>query len=240
MDIVLSSRRKRLNIQVPAYGTRRMTEIIRRFGLTENMKRLRKHWKETNLLHDHTNRSKKYVPEAMVVSRSNNLWGTNFTKVHINGCSGGYFTASLDLCSRKIRGQLYSEKAKSNEIIVALDSAPFSTPPDRNVWEPSIWSDKGSQLTSNKYENTRKTLGNNNGTIHLNTPKKDTYIESYVGHFMEYYIYGSERNSFNKFRYCMDIALRDSNSVRPHSILNYLTPYEFEERIATDGFFEKK
>ena len=38
----------------------------------------------------------------------------------------------------------------------------------------------------------------------------------------------------------MDMAVKDYNSVRPHSSLNYLTPDEFEERIAIDSVFKKK
>ena len=36
------------------------------------------------------------------------------------------------------------------------------------------------------------------------------------------------------------MAVKDYNSVRPHSSLNYLTPDEFEERIAIDSVFKKK
>ena len=49
-----------------------------------------------------------------------------------------------------------------------------------------------------------------------------------------------EFNSFDEFRDYMDMAVKDYNSVRPHSSLNYLTPDEFEERIAIDSVFKKK
>ena len=46
--------------------------------------------------------------------------------------------------------------------------------------------------------------------------------------------------SFDEFRDYMDLAVKDYNSVRPHSSLNYLTPDEFEERIAIDREFKEK
>ena len=38
----------------------------------------------------------------------------------------------------------------------------------------------------------------------------------------------------------MDMAVKDYNSVRPDSSLNYLTPDESEERIAIYSDFKKK
>ncbi|MEM4104728.1 MAG: integrase core domain-containing protein [Thermoplasmatales archaeon] len=41
-------------------------------------------------------------------------------------------------------------------------------------------------------------------------------------------------------RHYIERTVNDYNSVRPHSSLNYLTPDEFEERIASDNVFRKK
>ncbi|MEM0159970.1 MAG: integrase core domain-containing protein [Candidatus Micrarchaeaceae archaeon] len=91
-----------------------------------------------------------------------------------------------------------------------------------------------------KYENHLRTLGIDHETIHLHTPEEDAFIEPYFGHFKEDYIYSREFNSFEEFKDYMDWAVNDYNSVRPHSSLNYLTPDEFEERIASDNVFRKK
>ena len=111
--------------------------------------------------------------------------------------------------------------------------------PDLNIRELTIRSDNGSQLTSRKYEDHLRTLGIDHGTIHSNTPEENAHIESYFGHFKEDYIYSMEFNSFDEFRDYMDMAVKDYNSVRPHSSLDYLTPDEFEERIAIDSSKKK-
>ncbi|MEM3193058.1 MAG: integrase core domain-containing protein [Candidatus Parvarchaeota archaeon] len=95
-------------------------------------------------------------------------------------------------------------------------------------------------MNSMKYENHLRTLGIDHETIHPHTPEEDAFIESYFGHFKEDYIYSREFNSFEEFKDYMDWAVNDYNSVRPHSSLNYLTPDEFEERIASDNVFRKK
>ena len=176
----------------------------------------------------------------MVVSRLNTFWETDFTKVYINGERWVYFTAYLDLCSRKIKGYLTSRMAKSDEMIAALNSAVFSVFPDLNIRELTIRSDNGSQLTSKKYEDHLRTLGIDHGTIHPNTPEEDAHIESYFGHFKEDYIYSREFNSFDEFRDYMDMAVKDYNSMMSEFLLNYLTPDKFEEKIAIDREFKEK
>ncbi|MGC8618153.1 MAG: transposase, partial [Thermoplasmata archaeon] len=176
----------------------------------------------------------------IVVSRPNIFWETDFTKVYIEGEGWVHLTAYIDLCSRKIKGYLPSRMARSEEMIEALDSAVFSVFPDLNITDLTVRSDNGSQLTSRRYEDHLRTLGIDHETIHPRTPEEDAHIESYFGHFKEDYIYSKEFNSFEEFRDYMDWAVRDYNSVRPHSSLNYLTPDEFEGRIAMDEEFREK
>ena len=240
LDQEMSEKINEIIVQRPSYGTRRVTAMIRRSGLIVNRKKVKRHMKDLHLIHSYRRRFRKSVPRALVVSRPNIFWETDFTKVYIQREGWVYFTAYLDLCSRKVKGYLASRMARSDEMITALDSAVFSVFPDLNINGLRIRSDNGSQLTSMKYEDHLRTLGIDHGTIHPRTPEEDAHIESYFGHFKEDYIYSREFNSFDEFRDYMDLAVKDYNSVRPHSSLNYLTPDEFEERIAIDRAFKEK
>ena len=240
LDSNIVQRINEVVVQRPSYGTRRVTAMIRRSGFIINRKKIRRHMREMNLLHSYRRRSMKSVPRPLVVSRPNIFWETDFTKVYINGEGWVYFTAYLDLCSRKIKGYLTSRIARSDEMISALDSAVFSVFPNLNIRDLRIRSDNGSQLTSKKYEDHLRTLGINHNTIHPNTPEEDAHIESYFGHFKEDYIYSRDFNNFDEFSDYMDMAVKDYNSVRPHSSLNYLAPEEFEEKITMDSVFKKK
>ncbi|MEM4090952.1 MAG: hypothetical protein QXQ46_09485 [Thermoplasmatales archaeon] len=100
------------------------------------------------------------------------------------------------MCSRKIRGYLYSRIVSSEEMIAALNSAVFSVFPDLNIKELRIRSNNCSHLTSMKYESHLRTLGIDDETIHPHTPEDGAFVESYFGHFKENYIYSREFNSF--------------------------------------------
>ncbi|MGC8563219.1 MAG: transposase, partial [Thermoplasmata archaeon] len=185
LDMDLEYRIESIITQRPSYGTRRVTAMIRRSGLTVNRKKVRRHMKDMNLLHSYKKRFRKTVPRTLVVSRPNIMWETDFTKVYIEGEGWVHLTAYIDLCSRKIKGYLTSRMARSEEMIEALDSAVFSVFPDLNITDLTVRSDYGSQLTSRRYEDHLRTLGINHGTIHPSTPEEDAHIESYLGHFKE-------------------------------------------------------
>ena len=118
-----------------------------------------------------------------MIRRSGLIVNRKKVKRHREGWS--YFTACIDLCSRKIKGYLASRMSRSDEMIAALDSAVFSVFPDLEIRGLRIRSDNGSQLTSMKYEDHLRTLGIDHETIHPHTPEEDAFIESYVGHFKE-------------------------------------------------------
>ena len=179
-------------------------------------------------------------PRAIVVSTPNRMWETDFTKVFIPGEGCVYFTVYIDLCSRKIKGHLVSRMSRTEEMISALDSAVLTEFPELHIPDLSIRSDNGSQLTSRRYEEYLRTLKIRHGTIHANTPEEDGHVESYFGHFKEDYLYVREFSSFQEFKDYMDLAVKDYNSVMNEVSLNYLTPDEFEERIAIDKAFKEK
>ena len=93
LDTDLKSRIEGIITQRPSYGTRRVTAMIRRSGLTVNRKKVRRHMREMNLLHSYRKRYGKSVPRTVVVSRPNIFWETDFTKVYIDREGWVYFTA---------------------------------------------------------------------------------------------------------------------------------------------------
>ena len=64
--------------------------------------------RHVNLVTTHKKVHRKHVPRKVVVARPNIMWGTDFTKIYIEGEGWIYLTAYLDLCSRKIKGYLVS------------------------------------------------------------------------------------------------------------------------------------
>ena len=162
--------------------------------------------------------------------------GNGLTKVYIDHEGWVYLTAYVDLCSRKIKGYLVSRMSRTREMIEAFDNAILNTFPDLNVNGLIIRSDNGSQLTSRNYEKHLKTLGIKHETIHAYTPEEDGHIESYFCRFKEDYIYTRDFINYDEFQRNIDLAVKDYNTIRPHSSLNYLTPDEFESAIMNEDF----
>lgn len=231
MDPFLESRINEIVSERPSYGTRRVTAMIRRAGHSVNRKRVRRHMLAMGLVDSRKKRMRMKSPRAIVVSTPNRMWETDFTKVFIPGEGWVYFTVYIDLCSRKIKGHLVSRMSRTEEMISALDSAVLTEFPGLHISDLSIRSDNGSQLTSRRYEEYLRTLEIRHGTIHANTPEEDGHVESYFGHFKEDYLNVREFSSYGEFKDCIEWAVNDYNSVRPHSSPNYLTPEEFECRI---------
>ena len=188
------------------------------------------------LIHTRKKGNRKKVPRILVVSRPNIMWETDITKVYIDHEGWVYLTAYVDLCSRKIKGYLVSRMSRTREMIETFDNAILNTFPDLNVNSLIIRSDNGSQLTLHNYEKHLKTLGIKHETIHAHTPEEDGHIESYFGRFKEDYIYTRDFISYDEFQRYIDLAVKDYNTIRPHSSLNYLTPDEFESAIMNENF----
>ena len=223
----------------PSYGSRRVTAMLHRHGLAIGRNRVRRHMRHLNLIHTGRKGHRKKVPRTLVVSRPNIMWETDITKVYIDHEGRIYFTAYVDLCSRKIKRYLVSRMSRTREMIEAFDNAILNTFPDLNASGLIIRSDNGSQLTSQGYEKHLRTLGIKHETIHAHTPEEDGHIESYFGRFKEDYIYTRDFINYDEFQRYIDWAINDYNTVRPHSSLNYMTPEEFESTIMNEEFRKK-
>ncbi len=224
----------------PSYGTRSVTAMVRRKGITAGRNRIRRHMRHMNLITASRRKTtRKHVPRTIVVGRPNIMCITDSTKIYIDGEGWIYLTAYIDLCSRKIKGYLVSRFSRTAEMIEALDSAIMSAFPNGNAHGLRIRSDNGSQLTSGKFESHLKSFGIAHETIHAGTPEEDGHIESYFGRFKEDYIHIREFTSYGEFQKYMDWAVNDYNTKRPNSSLHHITPEEFEASMKNEDFRRK-
>ena len=131
-----------------SYGTMRVAAMIRRSGVRMGRNRIRRHMRHMNLIATHKKVHRKHGPKTIVVARPNAMWETDFPKIYNDGEGWIYFTAYLDLCSRKIGGYLVSRMPRTAETMEAVDNALLSTFHDLKINGLRIRSDNGSQLTS--------------------------------------------------------------------------------------------
>ena len=71
LDPDISERINEIIVRRPSYGTRRVAAMIRMSGITVNRKKVRRHMKELNLLHQRGKRFRKNVPRIIVASTPN-------------------------------------------------------------------------------------------------------------------------------------------------------------------------
>ena len=185
-DMELEERISDIVSERPSYGTRRVGSMIRRAGIIVGRNLIRRHMHHMNLILAHKKVHGKHVPRTVVVARPDIMWETDITKVYIDNEGWIYFTAYVDLCSRKINGYPVSRMSRTREMIGAFDNAILNTFPVLNVNGLIIRSDNGSQLTPHGYEKHLRTLGIKHETIHARTPEEDGRIESYFGRLKTY------------------------------------------------------
>lgn len=115
-DPDLESRIRRLEEERPSYGTRMITAMLHRQGLVIGRNRVRRHMRYLSLVHARKETYRRRLPRTIIVSRPNLMRETVFTKIYIQGEGRAYFTAHIDLCSRKIKEYLVSRMARSDEM----------------------------------------------------------------------------------------------------------------------------
>ena len=96
-----------------SYGSRRVTTMLQRHGLTIGGNRVRRHIRHLNLIHTRGKGYRKKVPRMLVVSKSNLTWEKDITRVYIDNEMWIYFTTYVDLCSRKTKGYLVSRMSRT-------------------------------------------------------------------------------------------------------------------------------
>lgn len=238
LDPDLSNRIREIIEQRPSYGTRRITALIRRSGVKTSRKKVQRHMRAMNLIQHTPRRKRNQLPRRILVTETNRMWETDFTKIYIDGEDWTYFLAQIDECSRKINGYLVSRMSRIHETIQSLDNGILEEFPDLVIRNLTLRSDNGSQYTSRKYEEHLRILHIRHETTHPSTPEQNGHMESCFGRFKEDYIYSREFLNFEEFSLYIEWAVHDYNAERPHSSLGYLTPEEFESSKQNTGYRE--
>jgi len=154
-DLQLKASIDRIFLEAPYYGTRKMTEALRRQGHTVNRKRVRRLMREMGLhvIWQRPNTSKPnpehriypYLLRGMVIDRPNQAWCADITYIPMpKGFL--YLVAVMDWYSRKVLAWRLSNTMHADFCVEALEEAlaRFGRPDIFNT-------DQGSQFTSTDF-----------------------------------------------------------------------------------------
>lgn len=226
----------------PGYGYRRVTRALLRQGSRVNHKRVLRIMREHGLLaqvrrafkvattdSNHGYRIYPNLLKGLRINGTNQVWVADLTYIRI--LSGFlYLAVVMDLYSRKVVGWALSKSLKSELCLEALHSA-IKT---RQLNTPCIHhSDRGVQYACDNYIMTLQQNGFEISMSRKGNPYDNAYMESFMKtvKYEEVHLWNYETLDDVKSR-IPEFLENVYNEKRLHSSLDYLTPSEFEEKIA--------
>lgn len=220
----------------PTYGTRRVTQELRRFPykLHVNRKRVRRIMAKKKLLRPvkrqkrHTTDSKHPYPrypnlvKDLEISRPDQVWVSDITYIRLQ-TTHVYLAIIMDVFTRVIRGWCLSRTLDQELTLTALR-------PALEMHIPEIHhSDQGIQYAAYAYTDLLEAHGIQISMAAAGKAEENGYAERFMRTIKEEEVYLSEYLNFGDALQQIGRFIEDVyNTKRIHSSLGYLTPVEFE------------
>lgn len=211
----------------PTDGTRMVAALAsRELGEPVNRKRAQRVMRANKLLQPTRGNDRRRRPGFFRVTRPNELWHMDMTKVWTAAHGWVYLHVIVDCCTREIAGWSVDVRTRSEEAIACIDGALLGRRVGPGVLV--LGTDNGSQFTS---RDTRKHLSAR-GVTHrrggYRDPESQAFIESWFGQFKKRCAWRAEWETIEQARTEIT-AYIDRYHHRPHSGLGYRTPAEVAE-----------
>jgi putative transposase len=208
----------------PTDGTRMVAALASRaLGEPVNRKRVQRVMRAHQLLQRSRNGDRRRRPGFFRVTRPDELWHIDMTKVWTAQHGWVYLHAVVDCCTREIAGWSVDLRCRDDESIAVIEAAVLS----RRV-EPgglTLGSDNGSQFTSRDFRKHLSARGITHRRGGYRDPESQAFIESWFGQFKKRCAWRSQWESIEQARKEIGQYV-DGYHHRPHSGLGYRTPAE--------------
>ena len=162
------------------------------------------------------------------------LWEFDIKQGFIHGENKAfYLLAFIDVFSREIVAFHIGFSCKAIHLKMTLDEACRKQKINRKDNRLVIRSDNGSQMTSHQFRSYVEELGVQHEFTPFSCPEKNAYIESF---FSIYEVEFLQTRYFRTFRQAYEQTLEFIDFYhknRIHGSLNYLTPFEFKQKLNT-------
>ena len=224
---------KKIRAEHPFWGYRRITAWLRRrCDIHVNRKRVYRIMREHNL----TVKMKQYKAKRKPTTskpkpiRPNQWWGIDMTKFLIDKLGWVYLVVVLDWYTRKIVGYNIDLRSTSSDWINALDKGVKEQCPDgARKYQLHLMSDNGSQPTSTAFINACAVLEIEQAYTSYNNPKGNANTERVIRTIKEDCIWINEWGSLEEAKQDIEKWMYRYNNLYPHSMLNDLSPVEYEQ-----------
>ena len=216
----------------PTDGTRMVAALAsREHGRPVNRKRAQRVMHAHRLLQPSRSGERRRRPGFFRVTRPDELWHADMTKVWTAQHGWVYLHAIIDCCTRELVGWSLELRCRDDKAIACVEGAMLARGVPAGTL--TLGTDNGSQFTSRDFRrhlSARRITHRRGG---YRDPESQAFIESWFGQFKKRLAWRSEWESLDQAR--KEIAgYVDAYHHRPHSRLAYLTPAEIAAAWRSD------
>jgi putative transposase len=208
----------------PTDGTRMVAALAsRQLRKPVNRKRVQRVMRAHRLLQRSRNGDRRRRPGFFRVTRPDELWHVDMTKVWTAQHGWVYLHAIVDCCTREIVGWSVDLRCRDDEAIAVVEAAVL-----RRQVKPgrlTLGSDNGSQFTSRDFRRHLSARGVLHRRGGYRDPESQAFIESWFGQFKKRCAWRCQWESIDQARREIDQYVHAYHR-RPHSGLGYRTPAE--------------
>lgn len=233
-DDDLRERLKRLAAERRRFGYRRLAIMLKREGVTANLKRIYRVYRETGLAVRRRKGRKRALGTRMPLPHPdaiNQIWSLDFVSDALACGRKIRLLGVMDQCSREGLALTVDTSLPGTRVVRELDRLVAQ----RGRFPKCIVSDNGPELTSQAILRWAQERGIDWHYITPGKPSENGFTESLNGKIRDEFL---NEHWFATLAEAQQLAaewLHDYNHVRPHSSLNYLTPMEFVRRQEAVG-----
>lgn len=220
------------------YGSPKITEVLNKEGIKVSQKRVARRMKVLDLKsitvkkYNHAGKSKtddtKEYPNLLeqdfFAEKPSEKWVGDITYIYTKETSWTYLAIVMDLFDLKVVGWAYGMNMTDDLVIDALNKAIAN----RGLNKDGIFhSDRGSQYTSNDYEELLTTLNIRHSYSKKGYPYDNASMESFNAILKKEEVNVNNYETFEEAKLAIFEFIESwYNNIRIHSTLGYITPNE--------------
>ncbi|WP_161784096.1 IS3 family transposase [Cellulomonas carbonis] len=208
----------------PVDGTRMVAALAsRELGVPVNRKRVQRVMRAHGLLQRSRNTDRRRRPGYFRVTRPDELWHMDMTKVWTAAHGWVYLHVIVDCCTRRVAGWTVDVRTRTTEAIGCVEAAVLAhgIVPE----QLTLGTDNGSQFTSRDFRKHLSARGITHRRGGYRDPESQAFIESWFGQFKKRCAWRTEWETIEDARTAI-AAYVETYHHRPHSGLGYRTPTE--------------
>lgn len=235
LDAHLVEKVKKVIERFPAYGTRRITWVLRKQdGIAYNHKRIHRiitmnGWQCRKRPSGHRPRAKGLRSDTPLI---NHRWAIDMTHIFTKQDGWCHLVAVIDCCDRYLVGWRFTRSGSAGFCAGALEDALIRQHIEPKSTGLVIRSDNGLVFGSKRFHETITKYGLFQEYITPYTPEQNGMIERFFRSIKEELVWQREFESFDDGYTAIADWIQQYNEIRPHMALGYATPAEVRLQLS--------